>query len=199
MSSVNAVLTSTSELPGQRILSWRQWANIATLTSPLLPFPNVSVVDEVAVETESELEWKMDDGEWTRRHILCVQDHDIVPKHVEVIHEGNQIPFSFGAAFFRNEGWFLERCSRTLRVSAPMLRNQFETYRPKNIFRSLIPRKMTKHIEQATSWRPAFCEVVRLRRIDLSLPKMVVWFRQMPVVNSREFPIYLEDFRRGYS
>jgi hypothetical protein len=95
-------------------LSWRQWANFATLTSPLLPFFDVSVVDEVAVETESELEWKMDDSEWACRNLLRIQDHDIVLEHVEVIDKGNHIPFPFCTSFFWNEGWFLERCSRTL-------------------------------------------------------------------------------------
>lgn len=118
MSSIEAVLTCTRELalPWQRVLGGRERSNITILTTSLLPFFDISVVNEVAMQPKPELERKMDDGEWARRNLLGVQDHNIVPQSVEMIDKSDEIAFTFCATLFRDEGWFLEGRSWPLQI-----------------------------------------------------------------------------------
>jgi hypothetical protein len=71
-----------SLLPRQRFRSRLHRTQLPILLSQFLPSLDISLVNEVPVQTQTQLEWQVDHSQWSLRKVQGIENQDIVTQNV---------------------------------------------------------------------------------------------------------------------
>lgn len=153
-------------LPRQRLSSNPDRPDIPTSVSPLLPRLNIPVVDKVAMETQLQLQRQVNHSQRPLGQILRVKDGYIVPQLVEPIHERYQVPLSLGRVVTPGD-----EARLLYRRRGPEEVRVLGAARQRVVW---VPGIVSQAIEEAASGGSTLLKVVRLRRVDLGLPKVLI-------------------------
>lgn len=114
------------------------------------------------------------------RQVLRVKNHHIIPQHVEMIQQCDQVPLALAAAVFGDERRLLEgpRRSRPIHILFPLCQRLVK-----------IPGVVTQAIKQPSRRGPALGKIVGPRRVDFGEPKVFVLLGDPAIVDTAEFAI----------
>lgn len=166
-------------LPRQRPLRRPRRPHTATHLPPLLPLLQLRPINPIPMQPQLQLKRQLDHRHRPLRQIPRIQNHHIIPEHIQMILQRNQIPIPLlRTPPPRNKRRLLPRRRRP---------------RPHRIPRPPLPRKMAQNIKQPARRRPALGRVVKPRPVHLRLPEVVVRLGDAAVVDARELAVDLED------
>ena len=167
-------------LPGQRLGRHLDWTNISIGLASPLPCLDITMINKVPMQPQLELQGQVHHGQRPLGQMLGVEDEDIVPQHVEMIHKRDQVPLPLRAVFFGDERGFLDRRRRPEKeyVLLPFGKRLVQ-----------VPGVVSQTIKQPSCWRPALGEVVRKSRIRPRLPEVFVFLGDKAVIDTGELAV----------
>lgn len=174
-------------LPRQRLSSYLDRPDVPTSITSLLPRLDVPVVDKVAMEPQLELERQVDHGQRALGEILSIEHRDVIPQLIQSIHQRNQVPLALLGIFTaRDEAWLLHGRRRAEEIRILFAIGQRVVQ---------VPRVVTQAVEQPSRRWTTFLKVVRLRRVDSRLPKVLVLLGHPAVVDAAELAVDVPHVR----
>lgn len=179
--------TCPTLLPRQRLRSDLDGPNIASLgIPPPLPRLDIPMVHKVPMQAQLQLQRQMQHGQRALRQVLRIKNHHVIPQHIQVIHQRDQIPLALAAAVPRNKRRLLERARRP---------SPIHVLRPRRARRVQVPRVVAQAIEQPAGRGAALGKVVGPGRVDLGQPEVLVRLGHPAVVDAAELAVGGPDER----